>query len=93
MSVTARIVCADAIDFLHAQEDDSIDLLFTSPPYELARTYGIGERMVGGEAWVSWMVAVVKAASPKVKGLIAINCEGQHRTPVAASACLRSAWG
>lgn len=79
MSVTARIVCADAIDFLHAQEDDSIDLLFTSPPYELARTYGIGERMVGGEAWVSWMVAVVRAASPKVKGLIAINCEGQTR--------------
>ena len=79
MSATARIVCADAIDFLHAQEDDSIDLLFTSPPYELARTYGIRERMVGGEDWVKWMFAVVKAASPKVKGLIAINCEGQTR--------------
>ena len=69
----------DAIEFLDAQPDDSIDLLFTSPPYELARTYGIGDKMVGGEAWVKWMFAVVQAAAPKVKGLIAINCEGQTR--------------
>jgi hypothetical protein len=59
--------------------EDSVDLLFTSPPYELARTYGIGEKMVGGQAWVDWMVAVVTAAAPKVRGLIAINCEGQTR--------------
>lgn len=72
-------VVADAIEFLDAQPDDSIDLLFTSPPYELARTYGIGEKMVGGQAWVDWMVRVVRSAAPKVKGLIAINCEGQTR--------------
>jgi hypothetical protein len=71
--------CADALEWLGALPDDSVDLLFTSPPYELARTYGIGERMVGGQAWVDWMVAVVRAAAPKVKGLIAVNCEGQTR--------------
>ena len=70
---------ADAIDFLHALPDDSVDLLFTSPPYEKARTYGLGDKMVAGEAWVRWMVAVVTAAAPKVKGLIAVNCEGQTR--------------
>lgn len=67
----------DALAWLRAQPDDSIDLLFTSPPYELARTYGIAHRMVGGQAWVNWMVAVVSEAAPKVTGLIAINCEGQ----------------
>ncbi len=70
---------ADCLEWLRALPDDSIDLLFTSPPYELARTYGIGEKMVGGQAWVDWMVEVVKAAAPKVKGLIAINCDGQTR--------------
>jgi hypothetical protein len=70
---------ADAVAWLGALPDDSVDLLITSPPYELARTYGIGERMVGGQVWVDWMVAVVKAAAPKVKGVIAINCEGQTR--------------
>jgi len=70
---------ADALDWLRSLPDDSVDLLFTSPPYEKARTYGIGEKMVGGEAWVKWMFDVVSAAAPKVKGLIAVNCEGQTR--------------
>jgi hypothetical protein len=71
--------CADCLEWLRALPDDSVDLLFTSPPYELARTYGIAEKMVCGQAWVDWMVEVVRAAAPKVKGLIAVNCEGQTR--------------
>lgn len=31
------------------------------------------------DSWVAWMVDFVKIFSPKVKGLIAINCEGQTR--------------
>lgn len=73
------LYCGDAIKFLKSQPDDSIDLLFTSPPYELARTYGIGDKMLGGEKWVEWMFKVIEAAAPKVKGLIAMNCEGQTR--------------
>lgn len=75
----AVVVCGDAIEVLRSMPDDSVDLLITSPPYEKARTYGIGERMVAGQAWVDWMVAVITAAAPKVKGLIAVNCEGQTR--------------
>jgi hypothetical protein len=71
--------CSDCLAWLRGLPNDSVDLLFTSPPYELARTYGIGEKMVGGQAWVDWMVEVVAVAAPKVKGLIAINCEGQTR--------------
>lgn len=81
MSGEKRWACvqSDAVAFLDSLPDDSVDLLFTSPPYELARTYGIGDKMVGGQAWVDWMVSVVRAAAPKVKGLIAVNCEGQTR--------------
>jgi hypothetical protein len=71
--------CGDAAAWLGILPDDSVDLLVTSPPYELARTYGLRSRMVGGQAWVDWMVAVVTAAAPKVKGLIAVVCEGQTR--------------
>ncbi len=71
-------VQADALEFLRSLPDDSVDLLFTSPPYLEARTYGIGAgRKL--EPWVQWMVELVATASPKVKGLIAINCEGQTR--------------
>lgn len=69
---------ADAVEWLHQLPDDRADLLFTSPPYERARTYGL-DTMVGGQQWVDWLVEVVRAAAPKVKGLIAIVCEGQTR--------------
>lgn len=71
--------CADAIEWLRALPDDSIDLLVTSPPYERARTYGISKSLPAGQDWVDWMVSVVRAAAPKVRGLIAVNCEGQTR--------------
>src|SRR3990167_6972236 len=72
------IVQSDAIAWLASLEDDSADLLVCSPPYETARTYGIDFNL-RGQAWVDWMVEIVKAASPKVKGLIAIVCDGQTR--------------
>lgn len=68
-------VASRAEDFLASLPDDSVDLLVTSPPYEAKRTYGIGFNL-RGQAWVDWMVRVVRAAAPKVKGLIAVNCEG-----------------
>lgn len=67
---------ADCLRFVRSLPADSIDLLFTSPPYLHARTYGIDAGRDLGE-WVRWMVDLVCAASPKVKGLIAVNCEGQ----------------
>lgn len=70
--------CGDCREWLRTLPDDGADLLFTSPPYEAARTYGIDFNL-RGQAWVDWMVEVVTLAAPKVKGLIAINCEGQTR--------------
>ena len=74
-----RVTQADAVSWLSALPDDCADLLVTSPPYEKARMYQMGDKMLAGQAWVDWMVEVVRAASPKVRGLIAINCEGQTR--------------
>ena len=70
---------ADLLAWLPTLPDDSIDLLFTSPPYLSARTYGRTDVARGLDAWVAWMMDVVRAAAPKVKGLIAVNCEGQTR--------------
>ena len=70
---------ADCLQWAATLPDDSIDLLVTSPPYERARTYGISKDLPAGQEWVNWMAAVVRAFAPKVKGLIAINCEGQTR--------------
>lgn len=70
---------ADCREWLRSLPDDSIDLLITSPPYEAARLYGELQFSLRGQDWVDWMVSVIEAAAPKVKGLIAVNCEGQTR--------------
>ncbi len=68
----------DVLSWLMRLPNDCADLLFTSPPYEVARTYDI-DFDLKGERWVSFMTDVVVIASKKVRGLIAVNCEGQTR--------------
>jgi len=38
---TSEVVCGDAFDLLDTLDDDSIDLIVTSPPYWGLRTYGL----------------------------------------------------
>lgn len=51
---------ADAIEFMRQLPDNSVDLVFGSPPYEQARLYLENGEDMGiarsTEAWVSWMV-------------------------------------
>jgi hypothetical protein len=51
--------------------------VFGSPPYEAARTYGIGFNL-RGQAWVDWMVGVYRAAL-RVAPLVCFVVEGQTR--------------
>jgi hypothetical protein len=65
--VTHAIVKADAIEFLHAQPVDSLDLVFGSPPYCEARTYGI-DAVYDCVEWVEWMLTVTEAAHAACRG-------------------------
>src|SRR5262252_5707668 len=69
-----QVECADCLQWFAAQEADSIDLVFGSPPYEQARLYlengedkGIA---LSTEKWVAWMVQVYRAALRCCKGLV-----------------------
>lgn len=44
----------DCLEWMRRQPDNSVDLVFGSPPYEDCRTYGI-EFALKGEDWVRWM--------------------------------------
>jgi site-specific DNA-methyltransferase (adenine-specific) len=76
-----RVDCADAVEWLNALEEGSVDLIVTSPPYECARLYLEDGEDLGiaraGEEWVAWMVQVCRAASRACKGLVAVVCDGQ----------------
>jgi site-specific DNA-methyltransferase (cytosine-N4-specific) len=76
--------------------DKSVDLVFGSPPYEAARTYGIDFKLKGQD-WVDWMVLVFQESLRVSRSLVAFVLEGQTRkfrwsaTPVLLMADLHRA--
>lgn len=49
--------------------DESVDLVFGSPPYMDARTYGIGFRQ-NCQQWIDWMLRVTTEAVRVSRGLV-----------------------
>ncbi len=81
--MNCSIVQADAIAFLNGLPADSVDLVFGSPPYELARLYLEDGESTGAarptEEWVAWMVKVFEASVRICRGLVAFVVEGQTK--------------
>ena len=73
-----NVIYADCLEWMSSQPDDSVDLVFGSPPYEDARTYGMDFKLKGQD-WVDWVVPRVKEAVRICKGLVAFVVEGKTR--------------
>lgn len=78
MTVSCQVLCGDNLELMRAMPAQSVDLVFTSPPYEAARTYGIGFNLRGQE-WVDWAVERFVECLRVCRGLVAWNVEGQTR--------------
>ena len=74
--MTTTIITADCLDWMRGQPDRSVDLVFTSPPYEDARTYGIGFRLKGQD-WVEWLIPRVIEMCRLSSGLVFVNAAGK----------------
>lgn len=57
----------DCIEWMNALPEQCVDLVFGSPPYAEARTYGI-DACYGCEEWVEWMLKVTEAAQRISRG-------------------------
>lgn len=68
----------DCLPLLKSMKPDSVDLVFCSPPYEAARTYGIGFKL-RGQAWVDWAFERYMECVRVCRGLVAWVVEGQTR--------------
>jgi DNA modification methylase len=81
--MTWSVEKADAIEFLQSLPASSVDLIFSSPPYEQARLYLENGEDLGiardTEAWVAWMVQIYTAAQRCCKGLVAFVVAGQTK--------------
>lgn len=74
-----QLIHADCLEHMRSMPAQSVDLVFGSPPYEDARTYGIDFKRAG-EDWVAWMVEVFQASLHVSKGLVAFVVEGRTRS-------------
>lgn len=63
--------------------DDSVDLVFTSPPYASARLYLENGQNLGvsrkPQQWIEWMLEVVTESCRVSRGLVLVNCAGQTK--------------
>lgn len=66
------VECAEALAWLKTLPTNCVHLVFFSPPYEDARTYGIGSKLKG-QTWVDWMRPIVVEAARVSRGLVAVN--------------------
>jgi hypothetical protein len=85
-----KTITGDCLEVMRAMEPNSVDLVFTSPPYEDARTYGIGFR-AKGDAWVDWCVPRVMECLRVSKGLACWVVEGRTRNYRYSNAPMRLA--
>ena len=73
-----RLIQGDCLEVMRSLPPRRVDLVFGSPPYEDARTYGIDFKLKGQE-WVDWMVKVYRESLRISKGLVAFVVQGRTR--------------
>jgi hypothetical protein len=76
--MTTDIFCADNLEWMRSQPGNVCDLCLFSPPYEAARTYGIGFNL-RGEEYVAWLLERVIEALRITRGPVVCVVEGQTR--------------
>jgi len=79
MELKSKLICGDLLEILPTLPDKSVDLVFGSPPYEDARTYGIDFKLKGQE-WVDWMVKVYTESLRVCSGLVAFVVAGRTKS-------------
>lgn len=82
---TVELLHGDCLEILKSMPSDSVDLVFTSPPYADVRSYGIGFDLAG-QAWVDWAIERYKECLRVSSGLVAWVVEGTGQQTVNYSA-------
>ncbi len=73
-----ELITGDCLEVMRGMPERSVRLTLTSPPYEDARTYGLGFKL-RGMAWVDWMIPMVLEMARVTDGLVLINAAGKVR--------------
>lgn len=72
------IICGDCLPVMRGRPDNCVDLVFCSPPYEDARTYGMDFKLKGQE-WVDWALIRFMECLRVCRGLVCWIVEGKTK--------------
>lgn len=77
-SVRGRTVKSDVVDFLEGLPDDSVDLVLTSPPYNVGKRYGASGDVMAPLKYDGWMRQIIAECERVTKpgGVIAMIVGG-----------------
>ena len=75
MGASDTVIIGDVLDVARPL---CVNLVFCSPPYEDARTYGM-DQSFKGQAWVDWAIPRFEACLAHCNGLVAWVVEGRTR--------------
>jgi hypothetical protein len=89
--MTVEFITADCLEWMAQQPADRFDLVFGSPPYCDARTYGIGAQR-GCREWIAWMLDVTAAAARICRGPVIWVAAGVTRKRNYWPACEGLMW-
>ena len=90
---SCRVEAADCLTFLARQADDSLDLVFGSPPYpEKGERYPGCRKKWDTEAWVGWMLRVTAQAVRACRGYVLWVVNGAVKGGRYLPACEGLAW-
>ncbi len=78
-----ELVCGDCLDWLARRHAQSVDIVVTSPPYNLDLSYGAYADSKGEHAYLDWMVAVTVALRRVMRpgGSFFLNISGTGTRP------------
>lgn len=75
--LTTKLECGDCLELMRQMPDNSVDLIFCSPPYENLRSYSELGFSLRGQAWVDWCVERWIECDRICKGLVCWVVEGR----------------
>jgi len=84
-----KIICGDCLEVMKDWPDNCIDLVVTSPPYNIGINYDIYEDTIPYEDWLDWLNKIWDECLRIIieGGRICINCNDTGRNPYYPSHC------
>lgn len=62
-----KIYCEDCIDFLNKLDDNSLDCIITSPPYNFGKDYNEYNDNVDFKVYEEWLTSIFELCAKKLK--------------------------